>query len=57
MIDALYRHELMRRDLAEKPVFLPLMTQPRPDTAERARLAVQEIEFALPKRKADLPCQ
>ncbi len=29
-------------------VFLPLMTRDQPDTAERARLAVYQIPFAIP---------
>lgn len=32
-------------------VFLPLMTDPQPDTAERVRLAVQAIPFALPEKR------
>jgi hypothetical protein len=31
--------------------------QPQPDTAERTRLAVQAIPFALPEKKEDRPCQ
>jgi hypothetical protein len=30
-------------------VFLPLMTEDQPDTAERVRWAVQAIPFALPE--------
>lgn len=55
MESALYRHELMRRDLAEKPVFLPLMTRAQPDTTERKRLEVQAIPFALPEKKRKEP--
>lgn len=32
-------------------VFLPLMTKPQPDTAERARLSLQSIPFGLPPKK------
>jgi hypothetical protein len=38
-------------------VLLPLMTQPQPDTAERVRLAVQKIPFALPPKKEEPPCR
>jgi hypothetical protein len=34
-----------------EPVFLPLMVEDQPDTAERVRLAVQAIPFALPEKK------
>jgi hypothetical protein len=37
------------------PVFLPLMVEDQPDTAERTRLAVQAIEFALPDKKREEP--
>ncbi len=30
-------------------VFLPLMTEPQPDTADRVRRDVLSIEFAIPK--------
>lgn len=36
-----------------EPVFLPMMTEPQPDTAERVRLAVQSIPFALPEKKRE----
>lgn len=32
-------------------VFLPLMTDPQPDTAERKRLELQRIPFGLPPKK------
>jgi len=32
-------------------VFLPLMIESQPDTAERVRLAVQAIPFALPEKR------
>lgn len=32
-------------------VFLPLMTKPQPDTAERKRLELQSLAFALPPKK------
>jgi hypothetical protein len=32
-----------------QPVFLPLMVEPQPDTAERVRRQVQAIEFAFPR--------
>lgn len=38
-------------------VFLPLMTKPQPDTAERKRLELQSIPFALPPKKEERPCQ
>lgn len=31
----------------------PLMTKDQPDTAERVRLAVQSIPFALPKKRGE----
>ena len=34
-------------------VFLPLMREPQPDTAERTRLAVQSIPFGLPPKKQE----
>jgi hypothetical protein len=34
-----------------EPVFLPLMREDQPDTAERVRRQVQAIEWALPERK------
>lgn len=34
-----------------EPVFLPLMREPQPDTAERKRREVQAIPFALPEKK------
>lgn len=33
------------------PAAFPLMTHPQPDTAERTRLAVQSIPFALPEKR------
>jgi hypothetical protein len=36
-------------------VFLPLMTEDQPDTAERVRWAVQAIPFALPEKKREEP--
>ena len=53
MHDRLWQHEQMRRELDAKPapVCLPLMTRDQPDTAERKRLEVQRIPFALPERK------
>ena len=32
---------------------LPLMTQSQPDTAERKRLEMQRLPWALPERKED----
>lgn len=52
--DRLWQHEQMRRDLERhngRPVFLPMMSRPQPDTAERTRFAVQAIAFALPPKK------
>lgn len=34
-------------------MFLPLMTQPAPDTAERKRLEMQAVPFALPPQIPD----
>lgn len=48
-IDALTRHEHLRRDLAERRPFTDYVDQP--DTAERVRLAVFTIPFALPPPK------
>jgi hypothetical protein len=31
----------------------PLMTAPQPDTAERARIAVMSIPFAIPPKKEE----
>lgn len=36
-------------------VFLPLMTEDQPDTAERIRLAVYQIPFALPEKRSERP--
>lgn len=33
-------------------VFLPLMTKPQPDTAERKLLQVQSLPFALPPKNS-----
>lgn len=56
-IDALTRHEMLRRDLARPAsVFLPLMVQDQPDTADRKRRAMEAIEFALPPKKEDQAC-
>jgi len=52
MIDHLTRSDLFRRDCVEAPGILPLMRIPTPDTAERKRLDVQAIAFALPPIKA-----
>lgn len=36
-----------------EPVFLPLMREDQPDTAERVRLEVQRIPFALPPKEGE----
>lgn len=42
------------RDLErEKPVFLPMMTLDQPDTAERKRLEMQRLPWALPPKRKD----
>lgn len=48
----LSEHERLQMCLKslEKPVALPEMRKPQPDTAERTRLAVQAIPFALPEK-------
>jgi hypothetical protein len=54
-IDALTRHEMLRRDLAKPAGLFPMMTEPQPDTAERKRRELQAIPFALPPKKEDAP--
>jgi hypothetical protein len=54
VIDHLTRSELFRREVAEKRPFEGYRDQP--DTAERTRLAVQAIPFALPEKR-DRPCR
>lgn len=49
--DRLYQHELMRRELERKHTMFPLVTRDQPDTAERKRLEMQSIPFALPPRR------
>ena len=43
--------DLERERNRPRPKLLELMPADQPDTAERTRLAVQAIPFALPKRK------
>ena len=49
--DRLWQHEQMRRelDVKPKPALLPMMTETQPDTAERKRLEIQRLPFALPE--------
>lgn len=44
----------MLKDLElQKPVFLPMMEHDQPDTAERKRLEMQRIPWALPAKRTE----
>ena len=51
--DRLYMHELMRREfeMRSKPTLFPLMRCDQPVTAERKRLEMQRIPWAIPPKR------
>lgn len=46
-------HDRLEPLYGSPATLFPLMTQNQPDTAERVRLAVQTIPFALPPKKEE----